>query len=53
MGGTTARAMGPKAPRMQDQKRAGRSRDDQRQYRRGVFQKRGTGPDMLGVLSVV
>lgn len=35
---------------MQDQKRAGRSRIDQRQYRMGVCQKRGARPDILAVV---
>lgn len=47
MGGTTASMMGPAAPMMQDQKRAGRSREAQRQYRRGCCQKRGAPPDIV------
>lgn len=35
---------------MQDQKRAGRSRIDQRQYRMGVCQKRGARPDILAAM---
>lgn len=35
---------------MQDQKRAGRSRIDQRQYRMGVCQKRGARPDILAAV---
>lgn len=50
MGGTTARATGPMAPMTQDQKRAGRSRIDQRQYRMGVCQKRGARPDILAAV---
>lgn len=53
MGGTTARVTGPRAPITQDQKRAGRSRDDQRQYRMGVCQKRGARPDMLAASGAV
>lgn len=34
----------------QDQKRAGRSRIDQRQYRMGVCQKRGARPDILAAV---
>lgn len=53
MGGTTARVTGPRAPITQDQKRAGRSRDDQRQYRMGVCQKRGARPDILAAVEGV
>lgn len=53
MGGTTARVTGPRAPITQDQKRAGRSRDDQRQYRMGVCQKRGARPDILAAVDGV
>lgn len=58
MGGTTASMTGPAPPMMQDQKRAGRSRDAQRQYRSGCCQKWGAPPDilisgmLLGYLSV-
>lgn len=41
-------ATGPAAPMMTDQKRAGRSRAAQRQYLRGVDQKRGAADDMMG-----
>lgn len=53
MGGTTARVTGPRAPITQDQKRAGRSRDDQRQYRMGCCQKRGARPDILAAVDGV
>lgn len=51
MGGTIGMAMGPAAPMMTDQKRAGRSRAAQRQYLRGVDQKKGAA-DMVGDLSI-
>jgi len=40
---------GPAAPTMTDQKRAGRSRAAQRQYRRGVDQKTGAA-DIVPIL---
>lgn len=49
MGGTTIIVTGPAAPMTQDQKRAGRSRAAQRQYRSGACQNRGALPDILKV----
>lgn len=45
-------ATGPAAPMMTDQKRAGRSRAAQRQYLRGVDQKRGAA-DMMAVQAIL
>lgn len=41
------RCRGPKPAMTQDQKREGRSRAAQRQYLRGVAQKRGVAPDIF------